>query len=147
MQSTVEILTEITALNARFAWLVDHHGGVGVPELFEEDGIYGYVDGGKLVGREAIEDFYIQRRARAHRKSRHVFTNTVLTDVHAPEVRGITILTLFAYEHPVESNPLPILVSDYHDRYIWSEESGWRYRSRLVAPVFGKPPQLPGKFT
>ena len=53
---------EIEALNAEFAYLIDHDQSDGVADLFTVDGVYGRSTGDRSVGREAIRDSYKRRK-------------------------------------------------------------------------------------
>ena len=51
----VGIRSEIESLNVEFWYLVDHHGGEGVEDLFTEDGVYS-VPGGRNALLEVRSD-------------------------------------------------------------------------------------------
>ena len=131
----------IEALNAAFAWDVDHRWGEGVPELFVEDGVYA-APGLELRGRGEIARFYAERRARGKRTSRHVFTNLHLFEVRPGSARGTTLLTLHAHdgEGPLPASPSAVM--DYEDEYVRGADGQWRYVRRNVVPVFGEVPKL-----
>ena len=71
-------LADIEALTVEFWYRVDHQNGVGVADLFTEDGVYS-VANGQSAGRAAIAESYRQRSARGPRLSRHVQTNLRVT--------------------------------------------------------------------
>lgn len=131
------IYSEICQLNARFAWLIDHRSGEGVPQLFIEDGWYGNAQQ-KVSGRAEIESFYKLRKARGNRVSRHIFSPPVLHEVSAEKVVSTAMMTLFAQDgdgpHPAHVH----LVMDYNDTCVL-EDGLWRYKSREMAIVFGTP--------
>lgn len=131
----------IEALNAAFAWLVDHRWGEGVSELFLEDGIYA-APGLELRGRREIARFYTERRARGLRTSRHVFTNLHLLEARAERAAATVILTLYARDGDGPLPATPVAIMDYEDEYIRDSEGRWRYARRNVVPVFGEMPKL-----
>lgn len=141
------IRSEIEALNAEFAYLIDHDLSEGVANLFTEDGGYGRATGERSVGRAALRAVYAMRANRGQRTARHVFTNLRLVFESPTRVRGTTLLTLFAEDgappHPAEVN----LVSEYEDVYERGDDGEWRYASRTVTTLFrhrdGKPLVLP----
>ncbi len=136
--------TQILELNARFAWLIDHQDGDGVAELFTEDGIYG-LGAMQAVGREQINNFYQMRKARGLRTSRHLFSNPVILNESDNSVSACCVLTLFAFDgkgpHPAEIH----MIADYIDEYVRDENGLWRFKSRVIEPVFGHVPNLAEK--
>ena len=130
---------EIEALNAEFAYRIDHDQSDGVADLFIEDGIYGRSTGERSVGRAAIAETYRQRAARGARTTRHLFTNLRLRPESERLVRGTVILTLFAEDGvpPLPANPM--LVADYDDVYVLCDDGRWRYRERIITWLFTRP--------
>ena len=131
----------IEALNAAFAWLVDHRWGEGVPELFLEDGVYA-APGLELRGRNEIARFYVERRARGKRTSRHVFTNLHLLEAGSNSAVATVVLTLYAKDGDGTLPAAPIAIMDYEDEYVRDADGQWRYARRNVVPVFGEVPKL-----
>jgi hypothetical protein len=129
---------QIAALVARFAWLVDREAGVGVQELFTENGVY-EMGAAKLEGRDVIARFYVQRHA-GDRVSRHVFSNVTIESIEDGVAHARSLLTLFAADGPGPHEARPTLVADYDDELVWDDASGeWRFAIRRVTPVFGAP--------
>ena len=132
----------IEALNAKFAWLIDHRDGDGVADLFTEGGVYDL--GGEQVfsGRKEIAHFYAARRAHGQRTARHVFTNLHVVLQSDDRAHCVSILTLYAHDGapPFPANAL--LVADYEDVCLLSDDERWLYRSRTIVPAFGLVPQL-----
>jgi hypothetical protein len=130
---------EIEALNAEFAYLIDHDQSHHVPELFTEDGVYGRSTGERSIGREAIRESYSRRTAHGPRTARHIFSNLRLTPIAEDLVGGSCILTLFAQDghppHPAE----PLVVADYDDIYQKSENGRWLFKQRLITWIFVRP--------
>jgi hypothetical protein len=131
---------EIEALNAEFAWLIDHHDGAGVEDLFTQDGAYD-MSNNVFRGRAAIKGFYDARKARGRRAARHLFTNLRLVPDTARRTSGTVILTLYAHDGDPPYPANPILISDYEDVYVRAD-GRWRYESRRIVPVFGGVPVL-----
>ena len=106
------IRAQIEALNVELWYRVDHQNGVGVAELFCEDGVYS-VPGGRNAGRAAIDASYVARAARGPWVSRHVHSNLRLTIESPTRAHGVSILTLWARdgEAPL-ALVLPVSVSD-----------------------------------
>jgi hypothetical protein len=69
----------IEALNAHFAWLIGHEDGLGVADLFTEQGVYD-MSNGVYRGRVEINGFYGARKSRGRRTARHLFTNLPATE-------------------------------------------------------------------
>lgn len=136
MQITREDRLAIADLVTEFAWLIDHHDGHGVEDLFTEDGTYD-LGGWTHTGREAIREFYDTRRAKGPRTSRHLFTNLRM---HPPttdsDATGTTVLTLHAHDgeppHPLS----PVMVADYADTYRRDDDGRWLFHTRNVTFLF-----------
>lgn len=128
----------VEALIAEFSWRIDHDNGRGVEELFTEDGVYA-MGSTALNGRAEIVAFYERRRAHGPRTSRHLFSNLRFHAVSDECVEATTVLTLHAADghrpHPLS----PVLIADYHDRYLWDGQA-WLFVRRDVDLVFGAVP-------
>jgi SnoaL-like domain len=139
--------SEIAALSAEFAYLIDHDLSERVADLFTKAGSYGVHEGKRSVGRAEIRAAYAARVARGLRTARHVFTNLRLTFESPDRVGATSILTLFADDgappRPAEVN----LVADYEDVIVREPDGVWRYDSRTIVAAFvhpgGKPAVLP----
>ncbi len=131
------IYNEIMQLNAQFSWLIDHKDGVGVPELFVEDGWYGNSQR-KLRGRAELKAFYDARKARGHRVSRHIFSPPFVHEVGEDRVESTTMLTLFAADGEGPHAPEVHLVVEYHDTVV-KKDGRWFYESRETDILFGTP--------
>ena len=130
------IRLELEALNAEFAWRVDHGPTATVADLFTADGSYGRAGGPRSQGREAIRATYAARAAHGERTARHLFTNLRLT-YHAPDrVGGTTIMTLFAQDGPPPHPAEVLAVSDFEDIYVLGHDGEWRYESRTIHSLF-----------
>ena len=131
---------QILRLNAQFSWLIDHKNGEGVPDLFTDDGYYGFENQG-ATGREEIKAFYDMRKARGHRVSRHIFSPVCIHEETADRITGTTMLTLIAADgegpHPADIH----VITDYRDEYV-KVDGEWKYKSRVIDPIFGDIPDL-----
>ncbi len=139
------IRLELEALNAEFAYRVDHGPTATVADLFVENGSYGRAGGARSRGREEISATYAARQAHGARTARHLFTNLRLTHEGPDRASGTTIMTLFAQDG---SPPLPaevLAVSDFEDVYVRCDDGEWRYQSRTIHTLFtsGRPTVLP----
>jgi uncharacterized protein (TIGR02246 family) len=129
-------LADIEALTVEFWYRVDHQNGVGVADLFTEDGVYS-VANGQSAGRAAIAESYVKRAARGPRLSRHVQTNLRVTFDSPALARGLSMLTLWADdgEAPLDLK-MPISVTDVIDEYVKESDGAWRIRHRHLGQVF-----------
>jgi hypothetical protein len=130
---------EIAALNALFFHRVDREAGVGVAELFVEEGLY-IAGPQRAAGRAAIDEAYRARHARGARVSRHVVTNHLVLDLDSSGPEPIatveSLLSLYAEDGtPPRPASAPILVADFHDRVVRGP-LGWRYLERRLTPLF-----------
>lgn len=138
------VRNEIEALNAEFAWRIDHDHSHLVADLFTPDGSYGRAGAGRSTGHKALRQVYAVRAARGARVARHLFTNLRLEfGADEREVRGSCILLLYADDGhaplPAEAN----LVADYKDVYRLGDDGHWRYASRTVSHQFRHPQSKP----
>lgn len=131
----------IEALNAEFAWLIDHRDGAGVEGLFAADGVYD-MSNRVFRGRDEIKGFYDSRKARGRRAARHVFSNLHLTLDEPNRAAGTTILTLYACDGEPPYPTQAVLIADYNDVYVRDDAWRWRYESRVIVPAFGAVPML-----
>ena len=131
----------IEAINAEFAWLIDHRDGVGVESLFTMGGVYD-MSNRIFRGRDQIKGFYDARKSRGSRAARHVFSNLHLTMERPDRASGTTILTLYACDGEPPYPAQAILIADYDDVYVRDEAGRWRYESRVIVPAFGAVPML-----
>lgn len=136
----------IEAINAEFAWLIDHRDGAGVESLFTADGVYD-MSNHVFRGRDEIKGFYDARKSRGRRAARHVFSNLHLILEGADRAIGTTILTLYACDGDPPYPTQAILIADYNDVYVRDDARRWRYESRVLVPVFGGVPALAGPAT
>lgn len=137
---------EIAALNTLFFHSVDRAAGVGVADLFTEDGRY-LAGPRQAAGRAGIDQAYRARHARGPRVSRHVVSNHLVLGLDSTGAETTatvaSLLELYAEDGtaPRPSAP-PILVADLHDRLVRAP-LGWRYLERRLSPLFlsdtGKP--------
>ena len=147
-QSALLARQAIDALGAEFAWLIDHRGGEGVPELFTEDGVYDMGGEQVFAGRAEIAHFYTSRKSRGQRTARHVFTNLHVRMESEAVAHCVVILTLYACDGAPPYPTTALMIADYEDVCVRGEDGRWRYRSRTIVPAFGAVPQLakkPGK--
>jgi hypothetical protein len=137
-QKLLLLRLEIEALNAEFAYLIDHDQSHDVADLFTEDGIYGRSSGARSTGRDAIRETYRLRKDRGVRTARHIFTNLRLTPIDDNRVRGSCILTLFAQDGPPPHPADPLVVADYDDLYQLCDDGRWRFKERIVTWIFAR---------
>lgn len=127
---------EIEALNAEFAYLIDHNRSAEVADLFTPDGSYGRSTGERSIGREAIRAAYAGRAERGPRTARHIFTNLRLTYEGDDRIVGKSILTLFAADGAPPHVADPFLVADYDDVYRRDGDGRWLYEARTITWLF-----------
>ncbi|MGH7042356.1 MAG: nuclear transport factor 2 family protein [Acetobacteraceae bacterium] len=132
----LRIRLEVDALNAEFAWLIDHDQSHLVAALFTEDGAYGRSTGQWARGREAIAETYRQRVAHGERTTRHLFSNLRLQPPEDRLVKGTVILTLYGEDGKPPHPAVPLVIADYDDIYQLCDDGRWRYRERLITWFF-----------
>ena len=141
------VRSEIEALSAEFAYLIDHDLSERVAGLFTPEGSYGVQGGKRSMGRTEIRAAYAARAARGLRTARHVFTNLRLIFQRPDLVRATSILTLFADDGPPPRPAEVNMVADYDDVIVRNLDGIWQYESRTIVAAFvhpgGKPTVLP----
>jgi hypothetical protein len=134
---SLEVRQQVEELNYEFAHRVDFGPAETTADLFVQDGWYAWGEK-RSVGREAIREAYRQRAARGVRTARHLSTNLQLTQVNEQEVRGQSIMLIFAEDGPPPHPAMPLLVADVEDVYV-RENGRWLFRSRRLTDVFTDP--------
>ena len=126
-------LADIEALSIEFWYRVDHQNGVGVADLFSEDGVYSVASGRTQAARRSPSRTCNAPRA-DRGSSRHVHTNLRLSFESPSAARGLSILTLWADdgEAPLDLK-LPISVTDVEDEYVKESEGVWLIRHRHLS--------------
>lgn len=139
--ATPSVRSELEALVARFAWLVDHDEGRGVESLFAVDGVYAFAFGA-MEGRDAIAGFYEWRRSGPTRTSRHLFSNLHVRGAGPVSASATCVLTLHAGDGEAPLPLDPVLVADYDDDFVRGEDGLWRFSRRQMSLVFGEYPHI-----
>lgn len=124
----------IHQLISEFAYSIDIENGARTAEFFTEQGWY-ESDSRRSTGREAIRQAYERRAARGVRTSRHIFTNVRVERVRDSTYRGNSILLLFAEDGHPPLLPIPLLVADVVDEYVFDGNSAL-IRSRQLRSIF-----------
>jgi hypothetical protein len=112
---------------------VDTNYGMGTSDFYLKDSTFG-----RMVGKEAIHQFYVWRKGRGARTSRHVITNFRAVFETPKLARTNNVMLLFAVDGDA---PLPIdrsliQVSEQEDVCVLCDDGKWRYRSRAFTPIF-----------
>lgn len=137
---TTEEWLSVATLATEFSWRIDHQAGDGVSALFTPDGVYGY-DQFEMLGTDAIDDFYRERRERGKRLSRHLFSTARLKREDDGSISAWSTLTLYAADGEPPFPATVTAIMDYHDRIVFVE-GVCRYARRWVTPLFGRIPVL-----
>jgi hypothetical protein len=88
-------------------------------------------------GRAEIERFYDARQARGERVSRHLVSNHRITIHDRNRASAIWVLSLFAADgKPILPSRPAIMMADVRDDLVRGDDQRWRYRSRVVTPLF-----------
>ena len=124
------------ALITRYTHLVDEGHASVVADLFTDDGVWASPEA-RLEGRDAIRAAFL-RREQSSRRSRHVCTNVAIDVEDESQATGLCYLTLFRTDS--EGTPArgttPDLVGVYRDRFVRTDDDGWRFASRLTEVSF-----------
>ena len=128
---------ECIALMHEYGYRFDHGNGVGVADLFTEDGEW-LSPVVTCRGRAELVAFFTLRDRMTERVTRHVVTNITVTVRTADEATARSI----AIEYRGERGPdgltvqtVPALVGDYEDEFV-RVDGAWRFRRRRAVIEF-----------
>ena len=125
-------------LVAQYCHLIDHGSAGKVCHLFTDDAVWTSPEK-TLSGREEIARSFEMREQNAGRRSRHVCSTSVLDVLGPDEAHGVTYLTLYRQDGPVDRPSSrvegPAVIGEYRDRFVRTD-SGWRIQRREVVVAF-----------
>lgn len=129
------VRTEIEALVAEHAWLVDHGQAHRIHELYLPDGCLLGI-GPDLIGRDAIAAYGRERGNMVGRTARHICGTMRLVALEDGRFRGTVPHTLYRHDGTGKGLPEPMAVGDYEDIYARDNEGRFRFAERRVVVVF-----------
>jgi hypothetical protein len=116
-----------------YARLADFGPAAHIADLFAEDGVCD-ISAGRLVGREAIREFFERRDRTPGIVSRHVCTNITIDMTDSDHAAGTVYLTFYRVDHDGDGPaplPQPSYLGHYRDEFIRTD-AGWRILSRVA---------------
>ena len=127
------LLTQVLLGTAIDYWYeVDHHDGLDARDFYFDHSTFG-----SFVGRDAIHRFYVWRKERGVRISRHLILNFRAEFESARKARTNHVMLLFAADgEPVLPSAPPIAISELIDEVELCDDGRWRYRSRKFVTLF-----------
>jgi len=128
---------ECTALMHEYGYRFDHGNGVGVADLFTEDGEW-ISPAVACRGRNELVAFFMLRDRLTERITRHVVTNITVHVHTADEATARSIAIEYRGDRGPDGMTLetvPALVGDYEDEFVRVERT-WRFRRRRVVIDF-----------
>jgi hypothetical protein len=130
-------VNECTALMHEYGYRFDHGDGVGVADLFTEDGEW-ISPAVACRGRDELVAFFTLRDQLTERLTRHVVTNIAVDVRSADEATARSV----AIEYRGNRGPdgmtvdtVPALVGDYEDEFV-RVDGVWKFRRRNVVIDF-----------
>jgi hypothetical protein len=126
-------LTQVLLSNAIDYWYeVDLNWGQNARDYYFEDSTFS-----SMVGRDAIHQFYMWRKDRGARVSRHLITNFRAEFESPTKARTNYVMLLFAADgEPVLPSAPPIQIAEQVDEVELCEDGRWRFRSRKFINLF-----------
>jgi len=136
-----DVWAEVSHLNARFAWGIDHY----MPQLAADQ----FIEGGRLivpaaaavdadplvyVGRDAIRARWEGRTA----VSRHAFVNLMLDEAGPSRLVGKVLLIGYRADEPGGGDTVPAVVSDFEDDIVLDRDGRWRFAERRATVIFAR---------
>jgi hypothetical protein len=127
------LLTQVLLGTAIDYWYeVDHHYGLNARDFYFEDSSFG-----SFTGREAIHAFYVWRKERGVRTSRHLISNFRAEFDGPRRARTNNVMQLFAADgEPVLPSAPPIQIAEQIDEVELCDDGRWRYRTRKFVNLF-----------
>lgn len=130
------IIQEISNLLARHWHDVDRNWGRNAHNDYMVDGCY-TTSQRTHKGRDAIKEFYADRRGRGERIARHLISNLHVTVKDVENATAVWVLSLYAADGlPVLPSRPAIMIADVVDDLVRDKDGCWRYRSRTITPLF-----------
>jgi hypothetical protein len=127
------VRSEIEALIAEHAWLLDNHQSERLHECYTEEGLLHGI-GKPRHGREALRDYGTNRSA-MQREARHVAGIPRLLWNGPEEIQGTLTIILFRHDGAEMGVADPVAVADAHDVYR-KVDGRWLIHERRLALVF-----------
>jgi hypothetical protein len=139
------ILQKLVALETEYWFEVDFNWGRNAAQLYVPNGIF-VIGETRMVGHDAIAQFYRWREERGIRTARHVITNFRLHAANGSEASLGCILLLYAADGAPVLPSLPaILIADVRSDFACSPPGQYLFQSHVLSPVFmgGEAPTVP----
>jgi ketosteroid isomerase-like protein len=134
----IEIRLALEALNADFAYFLDHNDVDALVDLFCEDALYTHGTR-RSEGRAQIDALFRRRGADRVRTARHLYSGLRLDISSRESATGTSVCLTFAADGPPPHPPKPLLVADFSDVYALCEDGRWRFRARHIERIFVDP--------
>ena len=137
-----ELWHALYSLEARYWHDVDCNGGRNAHEFYLPDGLM-VVGHNRFQGREKIREFYGWRERQAAtsissiKTTRHLINNLFVesSDGGRAKVLGIVSFYGAVARAPATQSKPPMLIADLVNECVL-DESGWRFKSHTLRPVF-----------
>jgi hypothetical protein len=112
---------------------VDTNYGMGTSDFYLEDSTFG-----SMRGKDAIHQFYVWRKGRGARTSRHLIANfrAVFESPKLAHTNNVMLLYAADGEPVLPVATALIQVTEQEDVCVLCDDGKWRYRSRKFTPVF-----------
>jgi SnoaL-like domain len=126
-------VADCTALMHEYGYRFDHGNGVGVADLFVDDGEW-ISPAVSCRGRDELIAFFTLRDQMTERLTRHVVTNITVTVHSADEATARSIAIEYRGNRGPDgmtTDTVPALVGDYEDEFV-RVDGVWKFRRRLV---------------
>jgi len=133
----IEIRLALEALNADFAYFLDHNDVDALVDLFCEDALYTH--GSRRSEGRAQIDALFRRRGDRERTARHLYSGLRLDIGSRESATGTSVCLTFAADGPPPHPPNPLLVADFSDVYARCADGRWRFRERHIRRIFVDP--------
>ena len=130
------IMQEISALLVDYWHEVDRNWGEAAHEYYTEDAIF-TTSLRTRSGRAEIQEFYRSRRDRGARVALHLISNLRVNVHNTADASAEWVLSLHAADgEPILPSKPAIMIADVADVLVRCGDGRWRYRSRVIRPLF-----------
>lgn len=126
-----------TTLMHEYGYRFDHGNGVGVADLFTDDGEW-ISPAVSCRGRDELIAFFTLRDQLTERLTRHVVTNITVDVQSTDEASARSIAIEYRGKRGSDgraTNTVPALVGDYEDEFVRIDDV-WKFRRRVAVLDF-----------
>lgn len=129
---------QIENLIVDYVYYHDRKDAEAIADMYTEDATFQVADRAPIVGRDAVMQRFRDRPA--DRFTRHVTTNIHVTFQDRDHAAATRIMIYYAADPDTDRLVTsPRGVTEYAETFVRGTDGKWRFRSRMITPLFGPP--------